>query len=100
KIIARFAEHQWPRDAGDFCVMSARCHRVLLSLPEHSRLLRGLRSWVGFKQQGIPYHRPARLYGQTKYNLRKLFALALQGLIAFSRVPLPLAPTVGGLVGR
>jgi polyisoprenyl-phosphate glycosyltransferase len=99
KIIERLAEHHWPRDAGDFCVISARCHRVLLSLPEHSRLLRGLRSWVGFKQQGIPYHRPARLYGETKYSLRKLVALALQGLIAFSSVPLRMASTIGILLG-
>jgi polyisoprenyl-phosphate glycosyltransferase len=99
KIIERLAEHHWPRDAGDFCVISARCHRVLLSLPEHSRLLRGMRSWVGFKQQGIPYYRPARLHGQTKYSLRKLFALALQGLIAFSSVPLRMASTVGVLLG-
>jgi glycosyltransferase involved in cell wall biosynthesis len=99
KIIERMAEHHWPRDAGDFCVMSARCHRALLALPEHSRMLRGLRSWVGFKQQGIAYHRPARLHGYTKYSLRKLIALALQGLIAFSNIPLRLASTVGILLG-
>ena len=99
KIIERLAEHHWPRDAGDFCVMSARCHRVLLSLPEYSRMLRGLRSWVGFRQEGLPYHRPARLYGQTKYSLRKLIRLAMQGLIAFSSIPLRLSTTIGGLLG-
>src|SRR5690242_596071 len=55
RVAQRLAEHHWPKDAGDFCVMSARCHQVLLSLPEHSRMMRGLRSWVGFKQAGLCY---------------------------------------------
>src|SRR5262249_5242632 len=86
---------QWPKDAGDFSVISARCHRVMLALPEHSRMMRGLRAWVGFKQAGIPYDRPARLYGTSKYNLRRLWMLAMQGLIAFSSVPLRLASLMG-----
>jgi glycosyltransferase involved in cell wall biosynthesis len=98
-VIERAADHDWPRDAGDFCVMSARCQRVLLSLPEQSRMLRGLRSWVGFRQSGIPYDRPARLHGTTKYNFRRLTALALQGLISFSTVPLRLASIIGAGMG-
>jgi polyisoprenyl-phosphate glycosyltransferase len=98
-IIQRAADHDWPRDAGDFSVMSARCQRVLLSLPEQSRMLRGLRSWVGFRQSGIPYDRPARLRGSSKYNLRKMTALALQGLISFSTVPLRLASMIGVSMG-
>ncbi|PWU07266.1 MAG: glycosyltransferase [Terriglobia bacterium] len=100
RIIGRVADHPWPRDAGDFSVMSARCHQILLSLPEHSRMLRGLRSWVGFKQAGIPYDRPARLHGASKYSIRKLCALALQGLTAFSTIPLRLASFIGiGMAG-
>jgi dolichol-phosphate mannosyltransferase len=99
KLIGRFAEHRWPRDAGDFCVMSDRFHRVVVSLPEHSRMMRGLRSWVGFKQAGLPYHRPARLHGMSKYNFGKLCALALHSLIAFSNIPLRLASFVGLLMG-
>ena len=95
RIIQRAAEHEWPRDAGDFCVMSARCQHALLALPEQSRMLRGLRSWVGFRQSGIAYARPARLRGSTKYNFKKLTALALQGLISFSNVPLRLASLMG-----
>jgi glycosyltransferase involved in cell wall biosynthesis len=98
-IIQRAADHDWPRDAGDFCVMSARCQRVLLALPEQSRMLRGLRSWVGFRQAGIPYDRPARSHGTTKYNLRKMTALALQGLISFSTIPLRLASIIGISMG-
>ncbi|HEY2011968.1 MAG TPA: glycosyltransferase family 2 protein [Bryobacteraceae bacterium] len=99
RMIERLAEHHWPRDAGDFCVISARCHNILLSLPEHSRMIRGLRSWVGFQQAGLPYDRPQRLHGASKYNLFKLSALALQGLIAFSNIPLRLASIIGLTMG-
>jgi dolichol-phosphate mannosyltransferase len=99
RIIQRAAEHDWPRDVGDFCVMSARCQQALLALPEQSRMLRGLRSWVGFRQAGIAYDRPARLRGSSKYNLRKLTALALQGLISFSNIPLRLASFMGVAMG-
>ena len=95
RIINTTAAHEWPRDAGDFCVISARCQRTLLALPEQSRMLRGLRSWVGFRQSGIAYQRPARLHGHTKYNVPRLVALALQGLISFSHVPLRLATAMG-----
>jgi glycosyltransferase involved in cell wall biosynthesis len=98
-LIQRAADHDWPRDAGDFCVMSARCQQVLLALPEQSRMLRGLRSWIGFRQSGIPYNRPARLHGSTKYNVRKMVALAVQGLISFSTIPLRLASIIGVSMG-
>jgi dolichol-phosphate mannosyltransferase len=99
KVIERLAEHHWPKDAGDFCVMSARCHQVLLSLPEHSRMMRGLRSWIGFKQAGVRYDRPRRLHGASKYNIARLSALALHGLIAFSNIPLRMASIVGVVMG-
>ncbi len=95
RIADRLSNHAWPRDAGDFCVLSARCHQVLISLPEHSRMMRGLRAWVGFKQAGIRYDRPARLHGQTKYSLRRLCALAIQGFVASSSIPLRLATMLG-----
>ena len=95
QIINKAAEHEWPRNAGDFCVFSARCQQTLLALPEQSRMLRGLRSWVGFRQEGIIYDRPARLHGVSKYNLRRLIALALQGLISFSNIPLRFASLMG-----
>lgn len=95
RVINKAADHEWPRDAGDFCVISARCQRALLALPEQSRMLRGLRSWVGFRQSGIAYNRPARLHGTSKYNVPRLMALALQGLISFSHVPLRLATVMG-----
>jgi dolichol-phosphate mannosyltransferase len=98
-LIARVTAHPWPRDAGDFSVMSTRCQRLILSLPEHSRMLRGLRSWVGLKQAGFAFQRPARLHGFSKYNIRRLALLAAQGLIAFSSIPLRLASLVGLSMG-
>jgi dolichol-phosphate mannosyltransferase len=95
RLITKVADHEWPRDAGDFCVMSARVHRSLLALPEQYRMLRGLRAWVGFQQAGISYARPARLRGISKYNIPRLVSLALQGLISFSHVPLRLASFLG-----
>lgn len=95
RIIDRLADHDWPRDAGDFCVLSARCHQVLISLPEHSRMMRGLRAWVGFKQAGVKYARPARMHGETKYSLRRLCALAMQGFVTSSSIPLRAASVIG-----
>lgn len=95
RVADRLSDYAWPRDAGDFCVLSARCHQVLISLPEHSRMMRGLRAWVGFKQAGIRYDRPARRHGQTKYSLRRLCALAIQGFVASSSIPLRLATLLG-----
>jgi len=95
RVIKKAADHDWPRDAGDFCVMSARCQKALLALPEQSRMLRGLRSWVGFRQSGITYDRPARRHGISKYSMARLVGLALQGLVSFSHVPLRLASFMG-----
>src|SRR5712692_4735764 len=95
RIAHNMADHEWPKDTGDFCVMSARCQRTLLALPEQSRMLRGLRSWVGFRQAGILYQRPARVHGRSKYNLGRLISLALQGLVSFSTIPLRLASLIG-----
>ena len=98
-IINKAADHAWPRNVGDFCVLSAQCQTALLSLPEKSRMLRGLRSWVGYRQSGIVYNRPARLHGQSKYNIPRLITLALQGLISFSHIPLRLASFTGLAMG-
>ena len=98
-IVNRAADHAWPRNVGDFCVMSARCQRAILSLPEKSRMLRGLRSWVGFRQSGVRYDRPARSRGVSKYNVARLMGLALQGLISFSHIPLRFASLMGLAMG-
>ena len=97
-LMSRTSNHPWPRDAGDFCVISRRALAAILALPERSRMLRGLRSWVGFPQQGFPYVRPRRQSGHSKYNLRKLVDLALLGFVGFSDAPLRLISVSGFVV--
>jgi dolichol-phosphate mannosyltransferase len=84
-----------PLDAGDFCLLDRRVVDTLVALRERNRFLRGLRSWVGFKQIGIEYERDARYAGEPKYTLRKLVGLALSGYIGFSAMPLRLAAWLG-----
>lgn len=92
KLIAKI---DTPMDAGDFCLMDHRVVQTLVALRERNRFLRGLRSWVGFKQIGIKYDRDARNAGESKYTLRKLFGLALSGYIGFSTLPLRVAVWLG-----
>jgi polyisoprenyl-phosphate glycosyltransferase len=89
------AEIDVPLDAGDFCLMDRRVVDTLVSLRERNRFLRGLRSWVGFRQIGVEYERDARHAGDPKYTLRKLIGLALSGYIGFSAMPLRLATWLG-----
>lgn len=95
RLLKMASETELPLDAGDFCVMSRRVVDVLNSLPERCRYVRGLRSWVGFRQTGFPYERAARIDGKSKYSLGKLFRLATAGYVAFSTAPLRLAVWLG-----
>jgi len=95
RLFHRLAEMEIPLDAGDYCLIDQRVADVIRALPEHHRFLRGLRSWAGFRQVGVTYDRPARHSGEPKYNLRRLVKLAVDGLLAFSSVPLRLASYLG-----
>lgn len=74
-------------DSGDFALLSRRVVDLLNKLPEESRYLRGLRSWVGFKQIGFEYDRPERDAGESKYSFSMLFKLAYNGIFNFSEFP-------------
>jgi dolichol-phosphate mannosyltransferase len=84
-----------PLDAGDFCLLDRRVVDTLVSLRERNRFLRGLRSWVGFRQTGIEYERDSRHAGNPKYTLRKLVSLAVSGYVGFSAMPLRAAAWLG-----
>ncbi len=84
-----------PLDAGDFSLMDRRVVDTINRMPEHNRFVRGLRGWVGFKQIGIPYDRSARQAGTPKYNMSRLWKLALDGIISFSSAPLRVASWLG-----
>jgi dolichol-phosphate mannosyltransferase len=89
------AQIEVPLDAGDFCLMDRSVVDALRSLPEAQRFLRGLRSWVGFRQVGVEYERHGRHAGEPKYTLSKLIRLAVSGYVGFSTVPLRIASWLG-----
>jgi len=95
RTMKALAEIDVPLDAGDFCLMDRRVVDALVSLKERNRFLRGLRSWVGFRQIGVEYERDARHAGEPKFTLRKLMTLALSGYIGFSAAPLRMATWLG-----
>ena len=84
-----------PLDTGDFSLLDRTVVDNLKALPERTRFLRGLRSWIGLRQTGIEYLRHGRHQGQSKYSLTKLFKLAFDGIVSFSTVPLRLALFMG-----
>jgi glycosyltransferase involved in cell wall biosynthesis len=79
-----------PLDAGDFGLIDRRVIDAMNSLPEKHRFLRGLRAWVGYRQLGVPYVRPERMFGRTTNSLRKNLGWARRAIVAFSYVPLDL----------
>lgn len=100
RLLAALSSVQLPLDSGDFGLMSRRVIEEIRRMPEQHRYLRGLRTWVGFRQIGIPMERSARHAGRTKYSPLKLLKLASDGIFAFSIVPLRAAAVLGvGVIG-
>lgn len=91
RLINRLSDTKIPLDAGDFRLMDRRVVDVLLMMPERDRFLRGMVSWVGFRQIAVPYRREARYAGASKYPLLKMIGFAADGIISFSLLPLKLA---------
>ena len=99
RLLKRLAVLEIPLDAGDFCVMRGEVVDAINRLPERNRFVRGLRSWVGFRQTGLAYERQARFAGEPKYNFRKLFHLATDGIFNFSYRPLQFIMSIGLMLG-
>jgi glycosyltransferase involved in cell wall biosynthesis len=100
RLLKAVAEIDIPLDSGDFCVMSRRVVDLLVSMPERNVFMRGLRAWTGFRQVGMEYEREARAAGETKYPFRKLVRLGMDGVFAFSTLPLRVGTYLGfGAVG-
>ncbi len=95
RLIALLSSTRFPLDAGDFGLMSRRVLDEIKRMPEQHRYLRGLRTWVGFRQIGVPIERCARYAGRTKYSPLRLLKLASDGIFAFSIVPLRAAALAG-----
>ncbi len=97
RLIALLSSTRLPLDAGDFSLMSKRVLNEIRRMPEQHRYLRGLRTWVGFRQIGVPIERDKRYAGQTKYGPMRLLKLASDGIFAFSIVPLRAATLMGAV---
>lgn len=95
RVLRHLADVDIPTDTGDFCLMDRQVVDALNAMPERNRYLRGLRAWAGFRQTAIPFQRDPRFAGEVKYTFRKSLALAIDGLVSFSKVPLRMSTYVG-----
>lgn len=95
RILRRLADVNIPADTGDFCLMDRRVIDILNQMPERNRYIRGLRAWVGFQQTAVRFERDPRYAGEVKYTFRKSLALAINGLVSFTKVPLRLSTYIG-----
>jgi dolichol-phosphate mannosyltransferase len=95
RLIYRITDVKIPLDTGDFRLIDRKVVDVMNSMREKHRFLRGMSSWVGFKQIGVEYKRAARLSGATKYPLKKMLKFAQDGITGFSYFPLQIATYIG-----
>jgi dolichol-phosphate mannosyltransferase len=98
RFLGRLAEIEVPAGAGDFRLVDRRALDAVRAMRESNRYLRGMFSWVGYRQSGVPYVHPARTAGTTKYTSLKMFRLATDAVIGFSSKPLRLGLNVGFVV--
>jgi len=95
KTLNKLTDVNIPKDTGDFRLIDRKVCNVLSSLPEKNRYVRGLVSWLGFKQVGVEFVREERFAGETKYPLKKMIKLAMDGITSFSYKPLKFASVAG-----
>jgi dolichol-phosphate mannosyltransferase len=95
RLINGLSDTPIPLDTGDFRLMDREVVSALKQMPERDRFLRGMVSWVGFRQAALPYRREARYAGESKYPLWKMIRFALDGMTSFSMAPLRLASWLG-----
>ena len=95
QILNALSDTEIPKDTGDFRLVDRKVVDTINNMPEHNKFLRGLFSWVGYKQIPFEYEREERFAGKTKYPLRKMLKLASDGIISFSTKPLKLVGLLG-----
>jgi polyisoprenyl-phosphate glycosyltransferase len=95
KALKHLAHIEIPQNVGDFRLLDRKVVDALKKLPERNRFVRGLVSWVGFRQTDLLYERDARFAGETKYPFLKMLEFALDGITSFSAIPLRLATWMG-----
>ncbi len=95
RLLDKMVDIDIPPDTGDFRLMSRRANDILNNMPEHHRFIRGMVSWIGLKQEALPYERAPRLTGQSHYPLAKMLRLAVDAITGFSIRPLRMAAYAG-----
>ncbi|HIJ75458.1 MAG TPA: glycosyltransferase family 2 protein [Deltaproteobacteria bacterium] len=95
RLLNRLSDVSIPLDTGDFRLMSRHVVDTLRAMPERDRFVRGMVSWVGFKQTALPYKRAERFAGKSKYPLRKMLHFAVDGILSFSTKPLQISIALG-----
>lgn len=95
RMIYKITDVKIPLDTGDFRLLDRKVVNIMSKMRERHRFLRGMASWVGFKQIGVEYKRAARFAGVTKYPFKKMLKLALNAVTSFSYVPLQIATYIG-----
>lgn len=90
RIFSKTSYIKIPLDAGDFCLMDKKVVKAIKKLKERDRFIRGMRAWVGFKQIGVPYKRPERMFGKTTNNIFSNIRWAKKGIFSYSLLPLEL----------
>jgi dolichol-phosphate mannosyltransferase len=98
RLFKRMSDVDVPLDVGDFRLVDRRALDAFRSMRESNRYVRGMFSWIGFRQVGVPFTREERFAGETKYPLRSMVRFATDGIVSFSAYPLRLALKVGFLV--
>ncbi len=98
RFFSRLSYLHMPVDAGDFSLIDRKVINALKQFPERDRFIRGLRAWVGFKQIGVPYVRPKRMFGVSTNNFFKNFRWAIKGIFSFSYVPLEMITNLSLIV--
>ena len=95
KTLNALSDVEIPKDTGDFRLVDRKVVDVINSMPEHNKFIRGLFSWVGFKQYAYEYKRNERIAGKSKYPFKKMWKLATDGIVSFSTKPLKIVGGIG-----
>ena len=95
RLLGALSEVDIPRNVGDFRLVDRKALDSFLAMPERDPFLRGMFTWIGFRQAVVPFHRPPRAAGETKFSLTKMLKLATSGLVSFSDAPLRAALFIG-----
>ena len=98
RLVNLGSDHKIPEDAGDFRLLSPRAAAALRRLPERNRFLKGLSSWIGFRQVRVDYEPEPRAHGSSSWNYWRLLLLSIEGLTSFSVAPLRVASLLGLLL--